>query len=290
MKEKKQRKNLFITLGTAAVLLLLGGLLLYGFLARSQQAIAGEVHVTSLAQTAQTEELPLPAQDTLTVRVYLQGHPAPTEGVSSQYAVALAQELAQRVFAKPLTGRVFVNYFEEEPTKASYWSIDAEVEGGSLSCAVDLATGEDTQVNYWEGSVDWGWFDNWDEAAMEQQRLEIESQVASMPQAPSIPEEEKAYLNEVKRQDMLDFVQTVADQPHGAKAVELVNQLGLGEKAKALSGAIMMEGSHGADLIYLVEVTLDNGKYLVLSMDRTTMQLYGYDRYDANMAETYYGP
>ncbi len=303
MKENKKHRNrgIAITVSLAALMIALCAVFLNTILAKEAQPAKDGLQSASMATSLGTAEALAAEQENLNIRVYTTGLEPPASGVSAQYAVACMSEISERVLGKPLMGRVFVSLGTVYGGDDLYWSVSGEVDGGTVSCTIDTVSGADSQVYYFAGtSGDWNWFDSWTEEAAEAEQKQADenyaAMVASHPEVLLQPtEEEMEPLWAIKRQAAMDFAATMTDKPHGARAVELVNELGIGDGAKALRGAIVMEGSTGAPegempvMTYEVEVALDNGTYLVLTLEQNTMELLGYNRYDEPYLDYLYG-
>lgn len=286
---KQKRKSLFITVGLAGFMILLSIFVLTTLLAHAAEP-SGAIATDVLNQNSDIVDVEAEAVKGLNILVYKQGEEVPADGVTAQYAVAATVEIAQRVFNKPLLGRVFVSLYDSYgPEQGLFWNVSGEVENGMVTVMIACKDGINRDAHYSEGIENWDWFDSWDEKAVEEERLAMEEQMESMPEAYVYTEEELTELYDLKRQGMLEFAAANADLPHGEKAVELVNSLGIGDGASAVSGKIMMEGCHNDNEIYLVEVALDNGKYVVLTMDKKTMELLAYERYENDLAKEMYG-
>lgn len=301
MKENKKTngKGFIITIGIAAIMVALVAVLLNTLLAHAATADDSVVHEEPISQLAlnkdNTEDV---LQDNLNTIIYLGGHEPVADGVTAQYAIAVTTEIAERVYGKELTGRLFARLCEPyNPGEGLYWDVTAEVDDGIISCYVDAASGIDRTANHSAMAADWSWFDAWNEETAEQERLEaeqIQQEIIQRDQqlqeeSPQFSEEELAELLSIKRDSMLEFAASVADKSHSEKAIELVNSLGIGDGATATSAAIMMEGEHNDNVVYIVEVALDNGKYVILKMDQTTMELLAYERSNMDLATLYYG-
>lgn len=298
MKETKNSKGAFITIGLAIVLIALCTVLLNTMLAHAGEANDNVVHTRHINAELETLSVDTELPDGLNTVIYHNGETLPENGVTAQYAIAVTSEISERVFEKPLAARVFVLLGENYGVGSGlYWNVTAEIEGGSISCSVDAITGVDKTFHYSILDINWEWFDIWNEEQAEQERLIAEQErqefIARDENAlntqSQATEEEIRTLMELKRQGMLDFAASKEDLPHGARAVEIVNSTGIGDGATAKAGFIMMEGEHNDNATYLVEVALDNGKYLVLTMDRETMELLAYERYDTTLFEYLYG-
>lgn len=304
MKENKKsgKKGIIITLGIAVIMIALCAVFLNTVLAQAAQPAENDVQSEPISQTLNTEAVDPAAQENLTIIVDNNGKEPPADGVTAQYAVAVTSEVAQRVYGKELTGRVMVHLGEwGGPNEGLHWNVMAQVADGVMNCTVNTASGVDIQAGYDDGFGDWSWFDNWDAEAIEQERQANEAaQPATGPdgqeltgesidEADTFTEAELTELYQMKRQGMLDFAAEMKGKPHGEKAVELVNTLGIGDGAKAVSGDIMMQGCYNDHMTYLVEVALDNGKYVIVTLDQDSMEFLAYERYDANMAQAMYG-
>ncbi len=293
MKENRKTRNrgIAITIGLAALMIALCAVFLNTILANKAQPAEEELQSASMDALQNTAEAVDAGQENLNIRVYNAGHEPPAGGVSAQYAIAIMGEISERVYGRPLAGRVFVMLGTVYGGEDLYWSVQSEVADGTVSCFIDALSGMDRQVYYYADTSDWSWFDSWTEAAAEESRKQAEEYMAafleSNPEARNQPTEEEMAANmAAMRQAAKDFSATTTEKPHGAKAVELVNTLGIGDGAKALRGAIVMEGSTAAPegeipiSTYGVEVALDDGTYLILTLGQNTMELLGYDRYD----------
>ncbi|WP_101696974.1 hypothetical protein [Clostridium minihomine] len=293
MKEKRKTNGILFTLGIAAALIASSAVMLNASLARAATQDTKQIHIESIPQA-----FPMAASDTLSANlnfiVDMQGNKAPADGVTAQYAVAVTSEIAERVYGKPLKGRVFVTLQTDNRTRRGpYWSLDAETEGGSVLCWVDIETGVDVHSQFIETETDWQWFDEWNAEDADKKRAEIEKEEAALREKSGSSKEDLTALYQAKRKAMLKYAESMAKEPHGKKAVELVNTLGIGDGAKALSGAIMMNGTLGFNdnyqNYYIVEVKLDNGTYVFLDLSVDTMRVLGYERSDVDMAQSIYG-
>ena len=293
MKEKRKSKGILFTLGIAAALIASSAAMLNASLACAAAPDTKQIHTESIPQA-----FPMAASDGLSANlnfiVDTQGNKAPADGVTAQYAVAVTSEIAERVYGKPLKGRVFVTLQTDNRTKRGpYWSLDAEAERGSVLCWVDIETGVDVHSQWIETENDWQWFDEWNAEDADKKRAEIEKEEAALREKSGSSKEDLAALYQAKRKAMLKYAESMAKELHGKKAVELVNTLGIGDGAKALSGAIMMNGALGFNdnyqNYYLVEVKLDNGTYVFLDLSIDTIQVLGYERSDVDMAQFIYG-
>lgn len=298
MKEAKKQKGTIISIGVAVVLIALCAVFLNTMLAHAAEAEDDVVHTQSIDSTLDTLSVDIDLPDGLNTVVYLNGRILPDDGVTAQYAIAITSEIAERVFGKPLTGRVFAelppDFMEDSPLT---WNVRAEVDGGIVNCTVDTKTGQDKNFHYSAINIDWTWFDGWAETIADQERADAEEMYKSVRERdsqalasqPQPTDEEILDGINIKRQGMLDFAAQMSEKPHGAKAVEFVNSTGIGDGTTAIVGLIMMEGGHNDIATYLVEVELDNGKYIVLTMDQNSMELLAYERYDTTLAKYLYG-
>lgn len=299
MKTNKKNKNagIFITLGAAAAMIALCVVLLNALLAHAAAPKEGDVQADPIVQNLEVEDPEAGAEENLDMVVYTQGRQAPQEAVTPQYAAAVTAEIAERVYNKPLKGRVFITL--AEPFGAGqglYWDVIAEAGGGSVSCMVQASTGVERISRFSANADDWAWFDSWDEDAAEAQRTEqaaIEAATSPDQQAEKnggYSEEELARLLEMKKAGMLEFAAKVNSAPYEAKALELVNSLGIGDGANAVAAAVMMGDADPGDCsCYTIEVTLDDGGYVFVELTVDDMAVLGYERSEVSMAEKYYG-
>lgn len=298
MKEFKKYKGVLLTVVTAIVLISLCAVFLNTLLARAAEADVDVLHTEPAGTTLGTSAIENDLDENLDIIVYEGGFALPENAVSAQYAVAVASELSERVWQKPLTGRVFVQLNEMYGAGSGlYWDVNGEMVDGSINCTIDTATGTDVAVRYSDTVFLYDWFDNWNEEVAEQERLEAEEfareinerDAALQASQPQPSEGEQRALMDLKRQGMLDFTAEMSGAPHGEKAVEIVNSTGIGDGAQALSGQVVIEGDYDGYAIFGVEVALDNGKYLVLTMGQDTQELWAYERYDTDLADFLYG-
>lgn len=306
MNEKKKTgsKGVVMTLGIAAMMIALCAILMNTVLAHAAQPAENEIHTDPIVQTLGTSMAEPAPQEDLNILVYNNGLTPPADGITAQYAVAVTSEIAERVYGKEVSGRVFVALLDNQGYETDgrpenlFWEVQAEVDGGLVRCNVNAVNGTDDWTNIVETAVDWTWFDTWNEEAAEQERLEneqltqelIERDEQLFAQQPQPTAEEAAAANEIKRQGMLDFIALMADTPYGEKAVELVNTLGIGDGATAVSGTVVMgDGDSGSCNLYLVEVQLDNGIYVILRLAHESMKLLSYERHDMTLAQILYG-
>ncbi|MEG2746403.1 MAG: hypothetical protein RR934_03970 [Gordonibacter sp.] len=312
MEHQEKRKGSFATLGIAALFIAICVVSLGSFLANAGAAETGAIYAETTPDNVTIND-EVTAPDGLDVKVDTRGIDLPEGSVSAQYAAATAADIAERVYGKQPTGRVAVSLRDSATTmdedyyefQGLYWTVEAEVEGGSLTISVIADTGVDTMTNLYQGESNWQWFDDWGdgegcaerfgtEAELVAQHEEIYAKYGENYGKSTLTDEERAIAYQPKRDGMLEFAASAASYPHGAAAVDIVNQAGLGNGANATAGRILMRGGSGRDFEhmtqwYVIEVTLDNGTYLYVDIDQGNMGLIGYERHVTDMPTLLYG-
>lgn len=293
MTQKENHRGTFKMLAIAAGMILLCAVLttiLLAYTARPANSAPKAAPIPLTVTASVEDELP----QNINIIVYAENYELSSSAVTPQYAAAITAELAQRVYEKPLKGRVFVTLTQPYAHDDTlFWDVLAEVEGGSLFCNVSTDLGLEESSRYYKSDLDWGWFDGWDAEAYNAERAKAEKATAAAPPADPnrvASEPERQAEKDYKRTAMLEFSASMADTPYASKAVELANTLALGNGAQATTGAVVMSDADPSTAsYYIVEVQLDDGRYLFIEITRDEMLLQGYKRSDVTMAEALYG-
>lgn len=310
MRSKIAKGESFIVIGVAAALIAICVAGLGSFLAHAEGAEADTVHDEALptADLALTDEVTAP--EGLTVKVDTRGIDLPEDAVSAQYAAALAADIAERSFNLAPSGRCAVSLRDSATTldedyfgfAGLYWNVELETENGLIRTSIAASTGVDFQSNLvLQGKTDWQWFDTWNsdeggsgrygtEQELVAQYEEIVEKYGEDYGKPLMTEDEIAYVHDMKRAAMMENAESWVDLPHAEKAVELVNDRGIGNGATAVSARTLMSGgSSSIGSIYVVEVTLDDGTYLFVNMGEESLELSGYQRSATDLPTLMYG-
>lgn len=219
----------------------------------------------------------------------------PLDYLNYQTAIAVATEVSERFFNKNLIGRIQVNLINGENP---YWSVTAEGENSIISVDVDAKTGSDLRAGY-DSTEDsyWDYFDI---------KYKPESSSDVMLDTHDIPTgymdikyenpEGMEELHELKKQAVIDYGNSTKNSPLIARSINLVNDLDIGNGAKAISAKLLMEGTHGGIddkgnfyhiPSHLVEVTMDDGTFLILSIGEED-QSFRYGRLNSPFIDMYY--
>jgi hypothetical protein len=307
MERRWGNKNLFITIGIATAMIVLCAVLLNTMLVRAAEPKDDAVYTDTVSSDVDMSATGAYEVGDLTVHVDMRGNELPAGGVTAQYAVAAAAEIAERVYDKPFQGRVNATldgYVYALHPGLRVWAINAEVDGGVVSVSIEVESGIDRHSGYYsygsEEEAAWSYFDSWtpeiaaaDLNDVEKQMVEIEKENAELSEAEIVSPEEEAEMNRQERPLILEFAASMADTPYGPKAMELVDELDIGDGAKAVSGDVVQEGSASAGSIiliyYVVDVKLDDGKYVQVTLAVDDMQLLGYQRSDIPYIDAMYG-
>ncbi|HIW77370.1 MULTISPECIES: hypothetical protein [Gordonibacter] len=312
-KAKARASGTLITIGIAACLVTVGSAGLGSYIALAGEDGAGVVESASVqsASAAVTDEVQAP--EGLTVKVDDRGIALPEGNVSAQYAVAAAAEVAERAYDHPATGRAQAVLRNSETTTAPeadyihglFWDVLLEVDGGSVSATIVADGGAVASSNFdpYEGS--WQAFDDWNdetgegpnfgtEAELIAFRKEVHEKYGEDYGKPLMSEEEIAKFREMKRNAAIEFAAGFANEPHAARAVELVNERNLGNGATAVSATIVTTGGSGPvdeeiQTKYYIDVTLDNGTHLFVQLGQDDQALYGYETCPTDWLTSMYG-
>lgn len=287
--EEKANKSLLIVIGITIAIISLCAILFGSPLAYAAVHISPATNVTKLS-AAETDAI-----KGLKIIVDNRGITPPTDSISAERAVATAAEIAGRSYGLTFTGRVFVGLYEYDThgSNAPYWVVEAQTAAEGFQCTINAATGVDERGLLLPADIDWSWFDSWSQKATDDWRMNFEksfqkenktAEELSAQLRPSTPEEIEA-----KRQELNAFAAAKADLPHSAKAIEFVNSSDFGNGAKAVSAKIIADITYDTNPAYMVEVKLDNGKYIILSLLESPEKCFAYDRIDADFAQTYPG-
>lgn len=310
MRSKIAKGESFIVIGVAAALIAICVAGLGSFLAHAEGAEADTVHDEALptADLTLTDEVTAP--EGLTVKVDTRGIDLPEDAVSAQYAAALAADIAERSFNLLPSGRCAVSLRDSATTldedyfgfAGLYWNVELETENGLIRTSISASTGVDYQSNLvLRGKTDWQWFDTWNsdeggsgyygtEQELVAQYEEIVEKYGEDYGKPLMTEDEIAYVHDMKRAAMMENAASWVDLPHAEKAIELVNDRGIGNGATAVSARTLMNGgSSSIGSIYVVEVTLDDGTYLFVNVGEESLELSGYQRSATDLPTLMYG-
>lgn len=304
-KAKTRMRSTLITLGVAACLVILGTAALGTFIAQAEQAGAGASGSAPVDwEGAVSSEVGAP--EGLTVKVDDRGIELLEDDVSAQYAVAVAAELAKRVYGQTPTNRAQAVLYNSRTTYLQdvdqidglYWNVLLETENGTVSAVVAASTGIDCRSDYSAFQAeDWkAAFDNWNgspggdgayfgtEAELVAQQEEVRARYGDDYGKSSLSEAELARMRADKAALVLQFAAEHEQDPHPERAVELANEYGLGNGATAVSGRTVTKGAGGAfddnppEETYLVDVELDDGAHLFVCIGKDSQSLYGYER------------
>lgn len=307
MKSSVKRGESILVLGIASALIAICAVALGTFLTSAEAAEGISSGSAPVEEASIGDDVQAPAG--LDVKVDTRGIELPEGSVSAQYAVAAAADIAERAYGQEPTGRAQAVLYNSETTFASdydvinglYWETTVETDNGLVSATIVAATGVDFRSDF-DAFPHEGWsmgFDAWngDEGANGLYGTE-EELVASRAEYPEperiMNDEQVAEVHAMKREGMMGFAESVADEPHAARAVEIANEHELGNGASATSGRILMSGGGGpvdADPLhtYIVEVALDDGTYLFVHIGVEDLALYGWERSPVDMPTRLYG-
>lgn len=309
MKSNVKRGESALVLGVAAALIAICVVALGSFLTNASAAETEGVGSAPMeAGMPVNDEVQAP--EGFTVKVDTRGIDLPEGSVSAQYAVAATAEIAERAYAQKPTGRALAVLYNSETTmSASYdiihglfWNVLVETEGGSVSADIVAADGNDFSSDLSPFSAD-GWakeFDAWDDQNVDgksnfgTEAELIESRKEHPEPEPLMDDSQQNEARQRKIDAMMEFASGLADEPHGAKAVEIVNERNLGNGASAVSGRILTSGGGGPiDQMplstYLIEVALDDGSYLFVQLGKDDMALYDCERSPVDLPTRWYG-
>ncbi len=174
-----------------------------------------------------------------------------------------------------------------------FWSISAEVEDHVFSCSVDAITGQDSEATLFNQPFSTDTFDNWNEEEAEARRIAFEKEAQEGYQGEEIPEDIAKELMAQKLAALEEFAADMAGSPYEGKAIEIVNDGDIGGKARATSARVFAEGGssdeagYTLDSWYVLDVALDDGTYLEVTLNRGDSSLFSYRRKDGPIEDDY---
>ena len=307
MKSSVRRGESVVVLGAAAALVALCAMGLGTFLTSAEAVEGAAPGSAPIEEAAISDEAQAPAG--LDVKVDTRGIELPEGSVSAQYAVAAAADIAERAYGQAVTGRAQAVLYNSETTFARdydiisglYWIATVETEDGLVDATIVAATGVDYDSSFGPFPHE-GWardFDSWDgdtgNGGLYGTEEELVASRKEYPEPePLMDDEQIADVYAMKREGMMEWAESVAGEPHVERAMEIVNERGLGNGASATSGRILMSGGGGpleAEPLsyYVVEVALDDGTYLFADIGVEDLALYGWERSPVDMPTRLYG-
>lgn len=313
-KAKARASGTLITISIAACLVTVGSAGLGSFIALAGEDGAGVVESASVqsASAAVTDEVKAP--EGLTVKVDDRGITLPEGNVSAQYAVAAAAEVAERAYDRPATGRARAVLRNSETTTAPeadyihglYWDVLLEVDGGSVSATIAADGGAVARSDFSPFAGDWAQsFDAWNDETGEGANFGTEAELIAHQKEviekygedygkPLMNEADIAKAREMKRNGALEYAAELANEPHAARAVEVVNERDLGNGATAVSGTIFTTGGGGPIdqtplSTYIIDVALSNGTHLFVQLGQEDQVLYSFETCPTDWLTSMYG-
>lgn len=227
------------------------------------------------------------------------GNELPSDTISYQKAIAIVSEMSKKIYNKELVNRVEIEYFP------GVWSILAELtNNSSLNVHLDAKTGK---IIYSflgkEMSNDWSYFDSRFKPNQESStpNISFDSSLSYSPSSSSVIEnlEEEDDYKEMLLEDKkktIAYIDTMKNSPLGAIALEIVNNLDLGNDVKGVEATVVdssnkkyiVENTVHSISNNIIEVKLEDNTYIIIHLEANTNDLIGYVYFDNSYLDTYY--
>lgn len=320
--KKHQNRNIFIV-SVLVIMLSISGL---GFLLAQAENAASNILQTVAEDSVSIQSASKP--EPVRIQTFTEPYTLPEGGISAEMAVAIAFDAVKKPYSIAWFSDAFATlsvdwtYYGGHRYKWDVWGVAGDKQSFASVC-IDVLTGKvlraDITTCEERGVSESGIVAditkqltdmNYDRIYGDQKELYL-NDIDEIDSDNYVPPKYKPGDDEGKADDMLSTAKLRENSPLLQQAIDWVNSKGVAGSANAVSAAVMLDNSIGAQspgvstfkihpdgtmseqffspFTSIVEVRLDNGKFVKLHMVNDTGKVYSYSSLERCVIDDFYG-